>query len=596
MVLTIVELDGGGNGVGTIKVPMLNGARIALKLSGIQVAKGGRAAFRCVVGGKAEVGEGVSLLQLDDKLREKLQLASVANQLIANAGQTYAKEIADKITKIKEAIAARQKAKAAAKAALSNFDPASPGQFINALEAIKSANEAERLAACSTLDSLKKKKITLDPATLTSLQKSLTSATEETNKLDLANATCNNTEPKPIQNGCGGPCGWDFTQTVSCTATKKGALGAYGGYLGVSDVYDFVKEIAISFGNMIEAANDKNSLQKNYCGEFLMYLRIEPSLGGNGTVSYLAPPKGKILSSSLFQTETEYYQYVATRLIYGDKVGCKNLKIPETHYLDENFFKIRNKILTTLNWEPSWVFKIILTTNGYSTEKLNTARDLEAKELLDKIFSKDETTRNAAINKIKEKSIIARNTDYAAVYFEGEFGGYVLGKLGKFAIRSPFFKQIVGYLGSKISTNGKNAIEIYRGTDLTSELQIFKETEYIMSDAARQGYNDAMYSGKSIDDALKYALKVSQEAHVKNVKYFGTLENYMKAHTLKGTEIGGVAPRSMISFTENESMTTGFGINSFKVTVPSNSVIKQSLVDGSESEVFILHMIKVSKK
>ena len=91
-------------GVGTIKVPMLNGARIALKLSGIQVAKGGRAAFRCVVGGKAEVGEGVSLLQLDDKLREKLQLASVANQLIANAGQTYAKEIADGVNKTIAAI------------------------------------------------------------------------------------------------------------------------------------------------------------------------------------------------------------------------------------------------------------------------------------------------------------------------------------------------------------------------------------------------------------------------------------------------------------------------------------------------------------
>ena len=178
------------------------------------------------------MGEGVSLLQLDDKLREKLQLASVANQLIANAGQAYAKEIADKITKIKEAIAARQKAKAAAKAALANFNPTSPQAFLKALADLKTAMETERVLACSTKDTLKSKKITLDPATQASLDKTLQAATENLNQLDLANATCYNTAPKPIANGCGGPCGWDFDGGKTCVDSKDGAIDTYTGVVG----------------------------------------------------------------------------------------------------------------------------------------------------------------------------------------------------------------------------------------------------------------------------------------------------------------------------------------------------------------------------
>ena len=42
MLLSVVEIDGEGNGTGLIKIPMMNNLKFGLKLEGIKVAKGGR--------------------------------------------------------------------------------------------------------------------------------------------------------------------------------------------------------------------------------------------------------------------------------------------------------------------------------------------------------------------------------------------------------------------------------------------------------------------------------------------------------------------------------------------------------------------------
>jgi hypothetical protein len=41
MVLSVVTIDGSGNGEGLIKVPMMGNIKLGVRLSGIQVAEGG---------------------------------------------------------------------------------------------------------------------------------------------------------------------------------------------------------------------------------------------------------------------------------------------------------------------------------------------------------------------------------------------------------------------------------------------------------------------------------------------------------------------------------------------------------------------------
>jgi len=132
---------------------------------------------------------------------------------------------------------------------------------------------------------------------------------------------------------------------------------------------------------------------------------------------------------------------------------------------------------------------------------------------------------------------------------------------------------------------------ISRATDNFLENEIAHETGYIMSDAARQAYIEATYSGMSQQQAVDYALKASQQAHADNIAHFGSLQNYMNAHTLLGTEINGAAKRSMISFSTDESIISNFGKSLYKAK--TKNFTKQTI--GGESEVFIFHMIKVKK-
>ncbi len=91
LVLSVVSIDGSGNGEGLIKVPMMNNIKLGVTLSGIQIAEGG-----CVVAGRAELS-GVSASLLTDKQRVALEKAYVAyNQTLdvayENAGaiaETY---------------------------------------------------------------------------------------------------------------------------------------------------------------------------------------------------------------------------------------------------------------------------------------------------------------------------------------------------------------------------------------------------------------------------------------------------------------------------------------------------------------------------
>ncbi|MFN4087372.1 MAG: hypothetical protein ACK4LB_15645 [Spirosomataceae bacterium] len=97
--LQIVEIDGQGNGIGTVKVPMMGMAKVGVKLVNLKVAEGG-----CVVDGYAETSSDVPLLVLDEKLKKNLKAIAVASQLVAEVGKTYARAIAEKINDFREGV------------------------------------------------------------------------------------------------------------------------------------------------------------------------------------------------------------------------------------------------------------------------------------------------------------------------------------------------------------------------------------------------------------------------------------------------------------------------------------------------------------
>lgn len=73
-------------------------------------------------------------------------------------------------------------------------------------------------------------------------------------------------------------------------------------------------------------------------------------------------------------------------------------------------------------------------------------------------------------------------------------------------------------------------VVIYRGTSITSELQIHAETGQLMSDAARVGYVE---SGGSIE-AARAAFAV---AHTSGTQTWGSEAYYAEAHGAFGTEL-----------------------------------------------------------
>jgi hypothetical protein len=107
MVLSVVSIDGSGNGEGLIKVPMMNNIKLGVTLSGIQVAEGG-----CVVAGRAELS-GVSASVLTDKQRATLEKVYTAYNQVLDLAYENAGAIAEtynSLTELYEKIAQKTQA------------------------------------------------------------------------------------------------------------------------------------------------------------------------------------------------------------------------------------------------------------------------------------------------------------------------------------------------------------------------------------------------------------------------------------------------------------------------------------------------------
>lgn len=136
---------------------------------------------------------------------------------------------------------------------------------------------------------------------------------------------------------------------------------------------------------------------------------------------------------------------------------------------------------------------------------------------------------------------------------------------------------------------------IYRGTNFQSEHLIFEETGYVMSSAARRGYEMAIREGASNAKAIDAALRASKQAHAHHLGLWkGSLRDYVQAHGEWGDEYERVfGKRSMISFTTNPNTAASFGGQIFSGDVPSKLLIPQTIDGATEAEVLILHMIQL---
>ena len=131
-------------------------------------------------------------------------------------------------------------------------------------------------------------------------------------------------------------------------------------------------------------------------------------------------------------------------------------------------------------------------------------------------------------------------------------------------------------------------ITVYRGTDRYSELAVHQETGMLMSDAARNAYQES--------GSISQALRRSDSAHSAGVTAWGSEDLYVQAHGAFGTEINEIGERSMMSFTTDPKVARYFAGESgtvFTAQVPRSHMLQQTLEGAGESEVLIRHMVRV---
>ena len=132
-------------------------------------------------------------------------------------------------------------------------------------------------------------------------------------------------------------------------------------------------------------------------------------------------------------------------------------------------------------------------------------------------------------------------------------------------------------------------ITVYRGTDRYSELSVHADTGLIMSDAARETYQQT--------GDVTATLSRSRDAHTAGIEAWGGEGYYAQAHGAFGTEMSQVGDRSMISFTTDPDRARYFAGESgtvFTAQVPRSQVIPQTLEGAGESEVLIRHMVQAT--
>ncbi|MFP2929566.1 RHS repeat domain-containing protein [Pyxidicoccus sp. 3LG] len=130
-------------------------------------------------------------------------------------------------------------------------------------------------------------------------------------------------------------------------------------------------------------------------------------------------------------------------------------------------------------------------------------------------------------------------------------------------------------------------VTVYRGTNLTAELQIYEDTGQLMSEAARRTYYET--------GSESTAYQVSERLHDDWVSlWWGSEKAYVEAHGEFGQELPKAfrMDRTMISVTSDTTVADRFaaeGGTVFVGKVPRSQLIPQTLSGSTESEYLMRH-------
>ena len=219
MIISIVDIDGSGNGSGLIKVPMMNNIKIGVALSGIKVAKGG-----CIVAGKAETS-GIDVAILNEKQRQNLVKAYEIYKITLDIAEELAPEIAKGINSVKDNFEALKAKIEATRKLLAQSNLEDLSEVLNNCAEIVSQSRTAQDSLEKTICLIKTGKA---KGNIAKLEKASKANIDFINKLGPALVQCQskpNWQNWEQTHGEGGPCAdFDYSE-FECKKELKGVFG-----------------------------------------------------------------------------------------------------------------------------------------------------------------------------------------------------------------------------------------------------------------------------------------------------------------------------------------------------------------------------------
>jgi hypothetical protein len=236
LIISIVDIDGSGNGSGLIKVPMLNNIKLGVTLSGIKVAEGG-----CVVAGKAELS-GIDVAILNDKQRQNLAKAYEIYKKTLDIAEELAPEIAKGINSVKDYFESIKAKKEATRKLLAQSNIEDLSEVLNNCGEIVSQSRLAQDSLEKTICLIKTGKA---KGNIAKLEKASKANIDFINKLGPALAQCQNTIFTPwSEQPCKGPCGESFVVDYTNFDCQKELKGVFG-----VKTFGFPNDIAVELSN-----------------------------------------------------------------------------------------------------------------------------------------------------------------------------------------------------------------------------------------------------------------------------------------------------------------------------------------------------------
>ena len=147
--------------------------------------------------------------------------------------------------------------------------------------------------------------------------------------------------------------------------------------------------------------------------------------------------------------------------------------------------------------------------------------------------------------------------------------------------------------GLKRMGGPKPPLPVYRGTNRVMETAVFRESGYVLSDAAIANYVET--------ENVALALKHADDVHGEWLKIFGDLSKYAEAHAAHGIELESMygLKRTLVSVTTDASRAVyyaGDGGIILRGQLEYTQLIRQTLETSTEQEYLIIGGSNLLKK